>query len=790
MLTNYLKIALRNLWRYRLYAFINVLGLGIGIASVVWAFQNYRFSFSFDNFHKDPEHIFRAMVLRDGSGELNGICPSRIAQMASQEFAGIEHAVRLDSRGMTLKAESSEAFTQSVHFTDPGFLDVFNFPVINGSADLNDPTSVLVTEEVATKLYGKADPIGKKITFYTGDSCQMDLVVRGVLQNLPMNTVHWFSVIAHWDNLRKSDCKPVAADDWGWFADGVFFKLNNPADAPRLESYLNKFVSLQNSARPDYKISGFHVEDLHTVSKRTELDANGFGERPEDSGTYGPMVLALLIFISACLNFANTTVSRSNSRLREMGVRKVMGGTRSQLTTQILSECAVVVCAGILLAIALNRLWLPAYNRMWEVLDLQANYTTDTTLQLFLLGALVGTTLLAGAYPALYISRFNPTSIFRGSVKFGGSNLFSRILLGLQIVIALITVIASVSFARNATFQKEYDFGYDRENLVIANVYDHTSYTVLRNAMEQNPKVVGMAGTQQHLGFNITSRVFESEGNKQEIRFMMVGDGYLELLELELKTGRRFDPNMLSDYEDAIVITDMFAARFGWTAEEAIGKQLKKDTVQYSVIGVLEDFHSSELFRPVEPVAIALSRPEKYYNLIVRAEPGSLTQVYDDMRTTWNAEFPLKPFNGYYQDEVIAEGVQVTTNIAKIMLWFAIISIFLTTTGLFALVSLTLLKKMKEIAVRKIVGASQGQLIALVNKGYIWIFLIAVIIGCYSGWALSRLLMDLIFKVHVSIGAETMLISCLAMIIIAALTMSLKVINAVRANPSEVLKSE
>ncbi|HLF63499.1 MAG TPA: ABC transporter permease [Saprospiraceae bacterium] len=790
MYSNFLKITLRNLWNYKFYALINVVGLGVGLAAIIWAFQNYRFSFSYDNFHNDPEHVFRAMIFREGNDAIHGICPSAAPVVAMQEFSGIQHALRIDSRGVTVKADASEAITQQVHFTDDGFFEVFNFPLVSGTYDLSDPAAVLITEDIAEKLYGKADPIGKTVTFYAGDSCQINLIVKGVLQQLPMNSMMWFKVITHWDNLRKFDCTPIADDDWGWFADGVFFKLNNPEDAPRLESYLNKFVTVQNNARPDWKMTSYRLENLPTFSRRTEMNANGFNERPEDSAAYGPLVLAVLIFISACLNFTNTTISRSSSRLREMGVRKVMGGTRGQLTMQLLSECAVVVLAGILLSIALNALWFPVYNRMWEALDLQVNYAKDPTLQIFLLGSLVVTTVVAGAYPALYMSRFNPTSIFRGSIKFGGSNLFSRILLGLQIAIALITVIAGVSFARNAAFQKNYDFGYERENLLVVDAFDQNTFNVMHHAMQQNPKVLGTAGTRHHMGFYMGTLMLEGEGNKIESRYMSVGEGYLELLGLETATGRAFDPKLQSDYEDAMMITETLAAQYGWKPEEALGKQIRYDTNQYSVIGVLKDFHPTELFRPLEPVVMTFTKPDKYVSLIIRAAPEHLTAVFDDLRTTWNKEFPLKPFNGFYQDEVIAEGVEVTVNIAKIMLWFAFISVFLTATGLFALVSLTLLKKMKEIAVRKIVGASQGQLIALVNRGYIWIFLVAVAIGCYAGWYLTRLLMDLIFKVHVDIGLETMVISCIVLLLIAGLTISVKIWSAVRANPVESLRSE
>ena len=540
MLANYLKITFRNLWRYKFYTVINIIGLGIGIAAVVWAYQNYRFAFSYDNFHKDPDHIFRVMVFRENNNAVQGVCPVPVPVLAKQEFAGIGYAMRIDSRRATIKAETSEAISQNVNFADDGLLDVFNFPLVSGVADLSDPSAVLITEDMAARLYGKSDPLGKTLIMYAGDSCQIGLEVKGVLKNLPKNTMMFFEVLTGWSNIRQFDCKPIADDYWVWFVDGVFFKLNDPEDAPRLASYLNKYVEIQNAARPDWKITGFHVASLPEVTRMSDVSANGFNERPEDSAAYGPLVLALLIFISACLNFANTTVARSSRRLREMGVRKVMGGTRNQLMVQLLSECGVVVFLGILLSVVLNALWLPAYNRMWPYLELQANYFSDNALQLFLLFSLVGTTLLAGAYPALYISRFNPTSIFRGTIRFGGTNLFSRILLGLQIAIALITVIASVSFARNAEFQKNYDFGYDRENLLIVDNTDPNTFTVMENAMRQNPKVLAMAGTRQHVGFNLATLVLEAEGQKTETRYMRVGDGYLELMGFELVTGRGF----------------------------------------------------------------------------------------------------------------------------------------------------------------------------------------------------------------------------------------------------------
>ncbi len=229
---------------------------------------------------------------------------------------------------------------------------------------------------------------------------------------------------------------------------------------------LKNIFHFSKHANKDVKLTSFIMEPLSQVANHSrEMENNALYPRPEDSAAYGPLILAILILLSACLNFANTSVAQSNRRLKEIGVRKVMGSSYRQIMFQQLLECACIVLLAIGLSVVINNFWLPAFNAMFTFVDVTAHYFTDYTLLAFLAIILVGVTLLAGAYPAFYISRFNATKIFRGSVKFGGSNLFSRVLLGLQIVISFITVIAGVAFSRNSEFQRTYDFGYDKENI-------------------------------------------------------------------------------------------------------------------------------------------------------------------------------------------------------------------------------------------------------------------------------------------------------------------------------------
>jgi ABC-type antimicrobial peptide transport system permease subunit len=550
-------------------------------------------------------------------------------------------------------------------------------------------------------------------------------------------------------------------------------------------------VPLQNKEREDAKVSGFRLVTL-TQNARWEgvVGANYLWQRPGDAAAYGPLVLAFLIFLSSCLNFSNTTVSHAGTRLKEIGIRKVMGSSYRELMMQLLAECLLIVAASVLLSILFNSWWIPAFNRMFNGVDVQAHYLHDGSLLIFMLSMLVGATLLAGTYPAVYLSRFNPTAIFRGRVRFGGTNLFSRLMLGLQLSIAIITVTAGIAFARNAAFQKNFDYGYNIDGNMGVVLHDSSDYKALKNRLSALPDITGVAGTRNQIGFSYRNTVAESEGSKKEVEFLEVGREFPETMGLRVVNGRGFNAQMASDYQDALLVTQKMAALYGWKDAEAPGKRIRIDSSIYSVVGVLKDLHTETLFEPSKPMAVKLGKENRYQFLVVKAKEKDLTNVFAEVGTVWKSLFPERPYNGFYQNQLKAEAARTTRSIATIFLWFGIISILLTATGLFALVSLTTLKKMKEIAVRKVVGAAPRHILVLINKGYFWIFLVASVLGCYAGLALTRLLLDLIFKVNNGVGSFTLVASVALLFVIAAMTSGIKVWQAVRSNPVKMLRAE
>jgi ABC-type antimicrobial peptide transport system permease subunit len=630
------------------------------------------------------------------------------------------------------------------------------------------------------------------LIFYSGEKYEMPLTVTGVLKNPPVNSSMRFGFITNFENQLQGDGSKIAPDNWTWMIDAAFFKIPNKSDVPRIAKSLEKYLPIQNEARMDWKATGFKLISLreNAIANRTDIANNGLWERPEDAPAYGPFVLAILIFLSACLNFSNTTVSQANRRLKEMGMRKVMGSSQQQLVMQLLLECCFIVILAALLSVLLNSFWLPTFNQMFNGITVVANYLHDSTLLLFMIAAVLFTTLLAGFYPAFYITRFNPTTIFRGTVKFGGTNIFSRIMLGLQLCIAIMTVVAGIAFARNSEFQKHYNYGYNIESTVGMLVSDTTAFPALRNEMVAVPQVTALAGTRSHIGYGFGNVITESEGKKNETKYMEVGRDYIKTMNLKLAEGRGFDPEMESDYKNAMLITQKLAANYGWKDKEALGKQIHIDSNTYTVVGVMKDFQISVLFRPIEPVAMKLGKENRYQFLVMQSKISDIETVYAKAKEAWKKILPMKPFTGFYQNEIMKEAYRTTSSIAKIFFWFAIVSILLTITGLFSLVSQTVMKKMKEIAVRKVAGARAKHILVLINRGYLWVFIIGAALGCYGGYALTKLLLDLVFGVNAGISSSTLIYSVVVLFLIAGITSGIKVWQAVRTNPVKLLRTE
>ncbi|MBX2874131.1 MAG: ABC transporter permease [Saprospiraceae bacterium] len=788
MLQNYLRIVLRNVRKNAFYVLVNVIGMGIALACCIIAFVNYQFDRDFDAFHSQKDTVFKLDSRKASNDLIYGITPLPLAEAAAQNIPEVEEAVRLYTLRANVKSNQN-VYNEVIHFVDEGFFDLFDFPISKGSAqDIGKPESVILTEKMAKKYFGEEDPIGKTIEMFTGLESQKAMKVIALVGEYPFNSSIHFDIIAHTDNVTYRGA-PIDHQSWARFADVTFLKLRNANDKSRVEEQLAQFVPLQNSNREDWQISAFLLDPLsdiaHTSMKKR---ANYLWESTPPSAVWGPNLLAFLLLLAACLNLTNTTIALSNRRLKEMGVRKVMGSSRKQLVTQLLSESFGICLLAFILSLLLVPVLLPQYNAMWDFLELEINYFDNPGLLTFLAVSLVGATLLAGSYPAFYISGFEVTKIFRGKIQFSGNNLFSRLMLGAQVMIAIMALAGGFVFARNASFQKTADMGYLREGVMAVPVLDGQSFEILKEKAAQHPDVIEMAGASDQMGSIYRTKEVKWRDQDLEVHYLGAGEGYLDMMEVRLKEGRFLTEERGSDTERSIMVNEKLVARLGW--ENALNQQIVIDSNSYQVVGVLEDFYQGDFFRPIEPVIIQMIPKENYHLLALKAPAEKLVAINQYLLNQWNELFPYRPYEGFFQDSVLAKEALITNNIKWLFIFFALITVILTSVGLFALISLNIVRRMKEIAIRRVVGASLRNITVLLNFRYFLISLLGVMVGAAGGYFIVKGLLDSIFAVHVGVEPWVLGLAGAGVLFLIVLTILIKMLGVVQMNPSKILRSE
>lgn len=790
MLQSYLTLATRHLRRNGRYFAINVIGLGIALAFCILSYANYRWAYGFDSWHGDKARIFRVEAFKSSNHLLHGVCPALLPPTVGSEIPGIEAATRIDSRGMVIK-RGDNVFSQQVHFVDENFLSFFDFPLVAGQPRLADRNAVLISETAAKKFFGTENPIGQSLIFYADLEQRKPLTISGVLKDCPKNSSLAFDFLTHLENQLEGD-KPVRYDTWRWMVDAGFVKLKNPADAPAVEAAMQAYVAPQNLANENWQAEKFRLEALPEMALNArDVRWNNLRSGSPPASVWGNLTVAAMLLLTACFNFANTTIAVGNRRLREMGVRKVMGGTVAQLRLQLLSEAGFVCVASLSLGMMLAFPMIDWYNRTWEHLDLKINYLHDFQLTVFLVGTVLFTTLLAGAYPAFYISAFNPASIFRGTLRFGGSSLFSRVMLGLQVAISLAAVVVGFGFARNAQMQRDSDVGYIREGLLGAEASDVASLRQFEEAVRQNPKVQATALTRHHVGFSFRRVEFLFNGQKQETDWLEVGKDYLPMMGMKIVRGADFSAvNAEVGSGTEVLVNETFVREIGGGQTDIIGQMLNLDTVQYRVAGVVKDFVTDSYFDPLRPVVMRCVSADKFRFVVLRAAPEDVNNVHAAMETIWKSLFPYKPFTGFYQSTVLAEAVEVSENIARTMLIFAFVILLMTVSGLFAIVSLNALKQFRSLALRRVLGATPANVAFHLNRNYLIVMVLATIAGCLGGRALALALLDSIFKIHAGVQGMVLVGAAVSVLLVLAATVGVKVWQILRANMAEALKAD
>ncbi len=615
------------------------------------------------------------------------------------------------------------------------------------------------------------------------------LRLSGVFKDLPENSSFSIDILSHFDNFLLM--WNVNDADWKFLTTCIFVQIPEKSLLSSISTELKEYLTVQNKAREDFKINRFNLVPLDDVGENTRnIWSSGLFPSLHPAALISPPIMAIFILLIACFNFANTSIATFSKRLKEIGLRKTFGGQRRQLLTQFMIETLIVCLLALFAGILIAEFLVPAYSSLWAYMSIKLTFTDYGFFWVFLILLLLLTGFVAGVYPAAYVSSFNPSAVLKGTSAFRGSGKLSAVLLTLQFSISIVALVMGIVFAKNADYQKTLDLGYDREKLLILPVPPE-NYTSLRTEILTNPKVISAGGTQNHIGFGSYRRPVKNEEKQLEVDVMDIGPEYAQTMGLRLVEGRLFDELRLeADRENgSIIVNQKLVNDFGW--KEATGKVLTLyDTTKLTVVGVVKDFYLNGLWNEIEPTMVRLARNDTYYNIAIRANESDLPGVLEFLRTTWKAMIPNNIFGGMTQEDVMQEEKNINSSIMKVNLFLAIAATLLSLIGMFNMVSLDIIRRTKEVGIRKIQGAPVPVIMFLMSRKFLIILFIASVIGCAGGYYMSTMLLDSIWDYFVEIRAGLLLSAALIMIVATVLTIVFKIARAAMRNPVVSLRYE
>ncbi|MCU0367698.1 MAG: ABC transporter permease [Cyclobacteriaceae bacterium] len=800
MIKNYLLITLRSLAKNKLFIFINVFGMGIAIACCIVAYVNWEYAAKWDSTQLNGKHIYRVQFNREfqGKSERFGTAPMALANYIKQNFSEVSKVVRYQTAYSDMRI-GEEVFGTQMIFADSAFFELFTYELKYGSYNaFYDKGKVLVSDETARKYFNKEDVVGESLTQIVlgsdGVRRPKEYIIGGVFKKLPRNSSLQFEVITLFDNFwdinLDNDQHETSWKRWTT----LFLLIQDPASVASVTKQLQNYIEPQNLAREDFKITSYYLENFDGMMKRNRANPRvnndwTWGTIPDEAVTV-PAIMAGLLLLLACFNFTNTSISISSRRLKEIGIRKVMGGMRSQLVFQFLGENLFLCIMGLIAGLLLAELLVPAYDSLWSWLELSLSYSDNMEFLIFLFGLLLVTALIAGGYPSFYITSFEPVSILKGTARFGGTNWFTRILLGGQFVISLLCIIMGIAFYQNSEYQKNYDLGFATSGAISVWVNNEGGFNTYRDAISGNKDIELIAGTKDHIANAWYNDPVKYESVEREVDILDIGDNYFEAMDMKLLAGRNFIKDSETDRKESVLVTEELVKQFGWT-DNPIGKRLVwMDTVQLYVVGVVKNIYARALWMPIQPLMIRYTSPAQYKQLLIKTEPAKLADVNDYMEEKWKAVFPNTVYNGQMIDQEMQETNDINKNIMTMCGFLGFFAALMTGIGMYTLVSLNVVKKMKEIGVRKVLGASVLNIARVINLEFAINLFVATLLGGGIGYFMADTLMDSIWEYYLKLGIITLVVSVLAMVMLAFISVGYKTITTASLNPTRTLRSE
>ena len=804
MLKNYLKIALRNLTRNKSYAFINVFGLAIGLACCILITLYIRHELSYDKFHDNYETLYRVVESVDGDSQTTTYATtySALAPALTQVFSGIKHSTHVyPTSGLITGPGNLKYQEEGMVYVDSIFFDMFSFELVSGdpTTALNKPLSMVLTEKTALKYFGQESPIGKTLSF-RGTRNTFEYEITGVAKNPPENSHIQFDILISYESLRSM--RPWEYNVRYHPPMYTYVQLNSQEDAETIEAGFEEFASLyygeRNNGANNFSLQP--VSDIHLYSNlQNELSVNF-----DITYIYLFAAIAAFILVIACINFLNLATARSLKRSREVGMRKTLGAYRGQLIGQFLGEAFVMTAVALGAAVLMLEVLMPYFNQLAGK-SLASTLFADWSMAITLIGIIGVVGLIAGSYPAFYLSSFKPIQSLKGNStkeKISAS-FFRKGLVMFQFFISTALIFATIIITNQLDFIKNERLGFDKERVVIVPIRetsDQFNVEALKQEVLRIPGVDAASAVSgvPGIGEGIHGFYMVPEGNKADslvVQTLTVDHDYAKTLDLNVIAGRDFSKEYSTDETSGFLINETLAQKMGW--ENPIDKELTlrfytTDPVikKGKVIGLVEDFQYHSLHNSIDPVLIQVFSATFYHDyLTVRLNTDNVQNTIAGIRDKWQAFNPERPLEYFFLDDTFDALYESETKLSYIFNVFAGIAIFIACLGLFGLASYSTEQRFKEIGIRKVMGARISDIVGLLGKDFTLLILISQVFALPIAYALMNgWLNDFAYRIDISVGL--FLISSVSVLMIAWITISYQSIKAATANPIKSLRSE
>lgn len=794
MFKNYLKIGWRNVRKHRWPSLINITGLALAIGCCMVVYSFVFWIFNTDDFHENRDDIYiveKVLQGEEGQEELRGDSPEPFGPILAEDLPQIEATSRFTfSRGVFQYED--QVFSESINFVDPAFVDIFSFPMKWGNEeDFGDKSGIFLAETVSTKYFGTENPVGKQVSIRFNDGneeYESTFQVKGVFDKLPVSRTFSFNILVPYDHQLMVGRENF--QDWHQATDATFVQLKSGVDPAVVEAGFAGYLNLYNTDNKGWTLTDYNLQPLATITRHTSNWGSSFFHGTHIIAIILLVVIAVAMLLLVCFNYINTAIATAAGRLKEISVRKVMGSMRSQIIMQFLTENLLICLAGLIAGVLVAEfIFMPWFNQMAGGVDIRLNYIRDMRHWLFFAGLLILLVLGGGGYPAYYIARFPPVEILKDKVRISAKNRFRKILLGAQLALTFMAIFSAVAFINHTKKLKALSWGYNPEAKMVLRLEDGMSYDILKNEISSLKEVKEVSGSIQQLGNGSTGITIKVAGEDVPVQELVVGPDYLQKMGLQLIDGRFSKPELETDQTQSIMVNEAFRQHFDW--EVAVGNEVTVGETPYTIIGELADFRYEDFFRSIQPVMIRVGKKEDYnYLTATLASPDQVKSSTKAVEAVWKKIHPSHPFNFFFQTDVFDGYFQGFEQVIKIMSAVAILTIFISTIGLFGLAMLILARKMKEMSIRKVLGATVWNLGRIINKEFFWSVLLACLIGGPLSFLGIKSILTEISPEMTNPGLFPILVAFLGLLGITSIAVVGYVYNAYAKNPIVYLRDE